>query len=125
MPNVAVSSGNNGTLLAGATGTKITGLAVVQPTAASDFTTPLELIDQAAAPANAAAAALPPKTLFCGSLINYTNLVAITPVGPDPAPGLVDPVWPKNLFQGADIPFSKGVWVRNCPAGLAFTLTTA
>jgi hypothetical protein len=106
-----------GTALVAAAGT-ITGLTLTQPTATSDMTTPVILLDQAAAPASAAAAALPPRTLFASPVANL--LPDVTPGIPWPGT-MTGPAWPLTL--GLKASFTKGIFVASCPANVTLTIT--
>ena len=119
MTVLAVTSASVGTKLATLTDTKITGLTVIQPTSATDMTTPLTFIDAAAAPAAPVG--------FFRTLYN-ASIAAMSVFGYKPgvtlSPGLTAPTWPMSIFSG-NIPFTNGVFVTNCPAGATFSLTTS
>jgi hypothetical protein len=125
MATTSFTSTTVGSKLAAATGSKITGLTINQPTAAAEENVPLILIDQAVAPANAAAMATPPRTLWAGILAAFATMYAVKPTAPTLSPGLTAPVWPMALGTNMNIPFANGVWVQSCPANVTFTLTTA
>jgi len=121
MTVVSVTTASIGTKLATAADTKITGLTVTQPVAGTDWSTPLTLIDAAAAPAAPVGFF---RTLFNAAMPALTFLFGIKPTGPSMAPGLTAPTWPQGVVTGS-IPFTAGVFVLSCPAGLTFSLTTA
>jgi hypothetical protein len=107
-----------GTALVAAAG-QITGITMAQPTATSDMTTPLTLVDQAAAPANAAAAAWPAHVLF--SAPGAALMPGDKPNVPL-TPGLTAPTWPRSLGT-MKLTFSNGIFVASCPANMTFTIT--
>jgi hypothetical protein len=121
MTVVAVTSASVGTKLATASDTKITGLTITQPSATADMNTPLTLVDAAAAPAAPVGFF---RTIFSAALPALTFLFGIKPTGPSIAPGLTAPTWPQGIVTGS-IPFTAGVFVASCPAGVTFSLTTA
>ena len=121
MTVLSITTASIGTKLATLTDTKITGLTITQPTAVSDSTPPLTLVDAAAAPT---ATSLPPHVLYSALLGVLTFLFGIKPNAPTLAPGLTPPTWPMSLVTG-NIPFTNGVFVQNCPAGVTFSLTTS
>ena len=121
MTVISVTTASIGTKLATVADTKITGLTVTQPTSTSDMTTPLTLIDAAAAPAAPVGFI---RTLFNASMLAMTFVFGIKPNGPSMAPGLTAPTWPASVFSG-NIPFTNGVFVTSCPAGMTYSLTTS
>jgi hypothetical protein len=106
-----------GTALVAAAGT-ISAITMAQPTANSDMTTPLILVDAAAAPASAAAAAFPPRTLFTGS---GASLMPGNKPNVPLTPGVTVPTWPIGL--GVKGSFANGIFVQSCPANMTFTVT--
>ena len=119
MTVIAITSASVGTKLATGTDTHIIGLTLAQPgPTTTDLSTPLSLVDAAAASAN------PLHTLWSASLIALSFVFGVKPNGPSMAPGLTAPSWPMALITGANIPFTNGVFVTSCPANATFTLTT-
>jgi hypothetical protein len=121
MTVISVTTANIGTKLATAADTKITGLTVTQPSATADLSTPLTLVDAAAAPAAPVGFF---RTLYSAALPVLTFLFGVKPTGPSMAPGLTAPTWPQAIVTGS-ISFTAGVFVASCPAGVTFSLTTA
>lgn len=121
MTVVSIGTGQIGTKLATGADTKITGLTMTQPTASADLSTPLTLVDAAAAPTSTSAF---PRQLFNALFSALTFVFGVKPTAPSMAPGLTAPTWPQGLVTG-NIPFSSGVFVASCPAGATFSLTTA
>jgi hypothetical protein len=121
MTVLSITTASVGTKLATVSDTKITGLTVTQPSATADLSTPLTLVDAAAAPAAPVGFF---RTLFSAALPALTFLFGIKPTGPSLAPGLTPPTWPQGIVTG-NIPFTNGVFVQSCPAGVTFSLTTA
>lgn len=107
-----------GTALVAAAGT-ITGITMAQPTNTTDFATPLVLIDQAAAPADAAHAAFPAPTLFSS---NVAGLMPGDKPGMPLTPGVTAPTWPRSLGS-EKIAFAHGIFVASCPANATFVIT--
>jgi hypothetical protein len=120
MTVVPITSASVGTKLATVADTKITGLTMTQPSPMADLLTPLTLVDAAAAPT---ATSPPPSTLYSALLSALTFLFGVKPIGPSMAPGLTAPTWPGSIITG-NIPFTNGVFVQSCPAGVTFSLTT-
>jgi hypothetical protein len=120
MTVVAVGSAQTGTKLATASDTKITGMTLAIPTSLNDRT-PLQLVD-AAAVADFTGTVF---TLYSNDLIGLAAQVYdYKPNGPSAAPGLTAPVFPRAVISSANISFSKGVFVKSCPTGVSFSLTT-
>jgi hypothetical protein len=120
-----VTSASVGTVLKAGAGT-ITAFTLTQPTATQvDDTTPLTLLDIAAAPANINPP-YPPRTIFSANMRALASLYEPRP-GIGLTPGLTAPTWPKNVLGPAavSIPFSNGCYVASCPANVTFTVTTA
>ena len=120
MTTVTVDSTKVGTKLATGADVKITGLTLAQPTSFNDDRTQLCLVDAAAAPTPTS---LPPRTLYAVDLTTLAAMNWYTP-GITMAPGITGPTgkWPADL-KGVGS-FSNGVFVKSCPAGTSFTLTT-
>ena len=121
MTALVVTSASVGTKLATVADTKIVGLTVVTPTSMSDALTPLTLVDAATAPTG------PVHTLYSSDMTGIGPTVyAFKPGGPSAAPGITAPTSPFNLGLSAtaSIPFSSGVWVKSCPTGITFNVTT-
>jgi hypothetical protein len=118
---ISVTSANVGTKLATGADTKITGITITQPPANADQQTPLTLLDLAAAPAGPTYSFA--RTLFNAALSAFGFLYAYKPVGPSMAPGLTNPSWPQAFLTG-NIPFTNGIYVASCPAGVTFSITT-
>jgi|SRR5215467_3811815 len=121
MTVVSVTTASIGTKLATAADTKITGLTVTQPVAGTDWSTPLTLVDAAAAPTGTTGFI---RTLLNVAMSSMGFLFGVKPTGPSMAPGLTAPTWPQGIVTGS-IPFTAGVFVASCPAGMTFSLTTA
>jgi hypothetical protein len=119
-----VTSASVGTALKASAGT-ITGFTLTQPTSTQvDDSTPLTLLDQAAAPTGVAG--YPARTIFSANMRTLASLYEPRP-GFGLTPGTTAPTWPKNVLGPAvvAIPFSNGCWVQSCPANMTFTVTTA
>lgn len=113
-----VTSASVGTALATGAGT-ISAFTFTQPTSASvDDSTPLTLVDAAAATPGLVA---PPRTLFSASLRALACMNEPRP-GVGLTPGTTAPTWPKSVSSIA-IPFSNGCFVQSCPANTTFTVT--
>jgi hypothetical protein len=121
MTVISVTTANVGTKLATAADTKITGLTMTQPSATADLSTPLTLVDAAAAPTSTSGFA---RILLSAAQSALMFVFGVKPTGPSMAPGLTAPTWPAALVTG-NIPFTSGVFVQSCPAGATFSLTTA
>ena len=120
MTVIPVTTASIGTKLATVADTKITGLTVTQPSATADMNTPLTFIDAAAAPVAPVGFF---RTLFNASLTALSFIFWYKP-GTSLSPGLTAPAWPQAIVTGS-IPFTNGVFVTSCPAGVTFSLTTA
>lgn len=109
-----------GTALATGAGT-ITAFTMAQPTSAStDDSTPLTLVDAAAAPTGTSS---PPRTLFSASLRTLAFVYEPRP-GVALTPGTTAPTWPKTIVPAGTIPsFTNGCFVQSCPANMTFTVT--
>jgi hypothetical protein len=113
-----VTSASVGTALATGAGT-ISAFTFTQPTSASiDDSTPLTLVDAAAAPTGISS---PPHVLYSANLKSLTYLNDPKP-GLALTPGLTAPTWPKSLGIIA-IPFTNGCFVQSCPANTTFTVS--
>lgn|SRR5262245_26539725 len=121
MTVVSVTTAQVGTKLATGADTKITGLTVTQPSATADLSTPFTLVDAAAAPTGTTGFI---RTLYSAVLPALMFVFGVKPTGPSMAPGLTAPTWPQAIFTG-NAPFTSGVYVQSCPAGVTFSLTTA
>jgi hypothetical protein len=116
-----VTSASVGTVLTAGAGS-ITAFTMAQPTSAStDESTPLTLVDAAAAPTGPTP---PPHTIFSADLIALACLNEPRP-GVALTPGMTAPTWPKNVLGPAaiSIPFTNGCFVQSCPANTTFTVT--
>lgn len=114
-----VTSASVGTALASGAGT-ISAFTMSQPTSASaDESTPLTLVDAAAAPT---ANSPPPKVLFSASLTALACMNEPRP-GVGLTPGMTAPTWPKTLMSATPIPFTNGCFVQSCPANTTFTVS--
>jgi hypothetical protein len=116
-----VTSASVGTVLATGAGT-ITAFTLTQPTSTQvDDTTPLTLVDAAAAPTGPTP---PPRTIFSANMRALACLNEPRP-GVGLTPGMTAPTWPKNVVGPAAsaIPFSSGCFVQSCPANVTFTVT--
>src|SRR5262245_32539250 len=120
MTVTAVTSASAGTKLATAADTKITGLTMAVPTSMADDDTQLCLVDAAAAPT---ATSFPPRTIFAADLSTLAFAFGFKQLGPL-AQGGTPPAWPMDLIKTASIPFTNGVYVKSCPPGVSFSLTT-
>lgn len=121
MTVIAVTSASAGTKLATASDVKITGLTIAAPTSLADDATQLCLVDAA----TAADLANPVRTLYAADFDSLVpSIYAVKPNGPSMAPGLTAPTFPMNLVSNAAIAFSKGIYVKSCPTGVSFSLTT-
>jgi hypothetical protein len=122
MTTSAIASAQAGTKLATSTDTKITGLTMALPTSMVDDRTQLCLVDAA----NAAALANPVRTLFAADLVTLGAFsFGLKQLGPTSAPGITAPTWPMGLIGGTqNIGFTNGVFVKSCPTGVSFSLTT-
>jgi hypothetical protein len=120
MTVVSITTASIGTKLATVADTKITGLTMTQPLATADVSTPLTLVDAAAAPTAPVGFI---KTLFSAGLATLAFVFGYKP-GVSLSPGLTAPSWPQAILTGS-IPFTNGVFVQSCPAGVTFSLTTA
>jgi hypothetical protein len=116
-----ITSASVGTKLATTTDAKVTGLTVAVPTSMADATTQLCLLDAAAAPALVG----PSAPLYAASLSDLTPvLFGIKPNIPL-TPGMTAPAAPFSVGSfGTGRAFSNGVFVKSCPAGVTFSLTT-
>jgi hypothetical protein len=85
-----------------------------------DDNTQLCLVDAA----TAADLANPVRTLFAADFDALAFVWGFKSVGPSPPPGITAPTWPMTLFVSQNITFSKGVFVKSCPTGVSFSLTT-
>jgi hypothetical protein len=114
-----VTSASVGTALVSGAGA-IGGITMNQPTSTStDLTTPITLVDSAAAPA----AGVAPHVLFSANLLALACENEPRP-GIALTPGLTAPTWPKTICQATlSIPFNNGLWVLSCPANTTFTVT--
>lgn len=115
-----VTSASVGTALVTGAGT-ISAFTLTEPTSTStDDSTPLTLIDAAAAPTGAPPV---PHTLFSASLRALASMYEPRP-GVALTPGLTAPTWPKTLMAATQaIPFTNGCFVQSCPANVTFTVS--
>jgi hypothetical protein len=121
MTVVAITSASVGTKLATGADTHLVGLTITQPSSTADLLTPLTLVDAAGAPTAPVGFF---RTLYSAPLLALSFLFGVKPTGPSMAPGLTPPAWPQSLFSALNIPFTNGVYVQSCPAGVTFSLTT-
>jgi hypothetical protein len=116
-----VTSASVGTVLTTGAGT-ITAFTLTQPTSTQvDDTTPLTLVDAAAAHTGPTP---PPHTIFSANMRALACLNEPRP-GVGLTPGMTAPTWPKNVAGPATtaIPFTNGCFVQSCPANVTFTVT--
>lgn len=114
----AVTSASVGTALATGAGT-ISSITMNQPTTTStDDTTPLTLVDAAAAPVSPYTP--PPRVLFSANLKALASMDEPRP-GVPLTPGITAPTWPKSLGVAAS--FTNGCFVQSCPANMTFTVS--
>ncbi len=115
-----VTSASVGTAIATGAGT-ITAFTMNQPTSASvDDSTPLTLVDAAAAPT---ATSPPPRVLFSASLRALACEYEPRP-GVALTPGATGPTWPKSILPAGVVPsFVNGCFVQSCPGNMTFTVT--
>ena len=123
MTALVVTSASVGTKLATVADTKIVGLTVATPSSMADALTPLALVDAATAPTGPVHALYSADlTALVGAIFGYkagTGSVSAPP-------GVTAPTSPFNLGLSAtaSIPFTSGVWVKSCPTGVTFNVTT-
>ena len=115
----SVTSASVGTVLTTGAGT-ISAFTMNQPTATStDFSTPLVLVDAAAAPTPTSP---PPHTLYAANLTTLSCMNEPRP-GVGLTPGTTAPTWPKTLMSATPISFTNGCFVQSCPANTTFTVS--
>jgi hypothetical protein len=113
-----VTSASVGTALTVGAGT-ITAFTFTQPTSVStDDSTPLTLVDAAAAPTGISS---PPHVLYSANLKALACMNEPKP-GVALTPGSTAPTWPKSL-TAIVIAFTNGCFVQSCPANTTFTVT--
>jgi hypothetical protein len=116
MASNAIATGQVGTAVVTGGGT-LKGLAVTMPIVNNaDFHTPLTLID--ATPENPVG-----PTLFSAFLGDLTFIYSVKPNLPG-TPGAPAGPGPGILLTNGVAPFTKGLYVRSCPANVTFTATT-
>ena len=114
-----VTSASVGTALATAAGT-ISAFTMNQLTSsATDDTTPLTLVDAAAAPTPTSS---PPHVLYSANLKSLTCMYEPRP-GVALTPGETAPTWPKTLMSATPISFNNGCFVQSCSANTTFTVS--
>jgi hypothetical protein len=113
-----VTSASVGTALTTGSGT-ITAISMSQPVSASETVTPLTLIDQAAPPASAAAAALPARTLYSASADRANRWRQAGHA----ADARSDGTGMAALAGVMNIAYAKGIYMQSAPVGLTFTIT--
>jgi hypothetical protein len=105
-----------GTALVSAPGT-ITAFSLAQPAAGADMQTPIVVVDATAASYDASLS----RAVFAANLGSIPPLNGYKP-GIAPTPGSTAPTWPMTFGTQA-IAFSKGLYVKSCPAGAVLTIT--
>jgi cytoskeletal protein RodZ len=116
-----VTSASVGTALTTGAGS-ITAFTLTQPTSTQvDDSTPLTLVDAAAAPTGPGPL---PRAIFSANMRALASLYEPRP-GVGLTPGMTAPTWPKNVLGPAavSIPFTNGCFVQSCPANMTFTVT--
>ena len=115
-----VTSASVGTAVATGAGV-ISAFTFTQPTSASvDDSTPLTLVDAAAAPTPTSP---PPRVLYSANLRALACMYEPRP-GVGLTPGTTAPTWPKSLMAATQtIPITNGCFVQSCPANVTFTVS--